>query len=233
MPYESSGDEPHEFAVTDASGSLGFPEPFAKEQCDLSRAFVAIHLLEVGVEFRDSCHVEIFADRTRKSFCSSFEMFWNVLFFSFLCFLSSLRPRSNDFATDETTLALFFLFLFCRLDPEDDPDDDVSISEFELDDELELESEEELSVPDLDDESEAESDDSDDEWLEEGFDFERDAGLFFLVCLSWGFLPSLLLLLSVFCFFVFLIFLSPSSCFFSLPLFAARLFPSSSLASRR
>ena len=59
MPDESSGDEPHEFAVTDVSGSLRFLKPFAKEHCDLSRVFVTTHWLEVGVESRYSSHIEI------------------------------------------------------------------------------------------------------------------------------------------------------------------------------
>ena len=88
-------------------------------------------------------------------------MFWNALFFSFLCFLSSFCLRLIDLATFTTAsdCRFFFLLFLLRLfDPEDESDDDVSESESELDDELELESEE-LSDSDSDDESESESDD--------------------------------------------------------------------------
>ena len=194
MPDESSENEPHEFALTiTLSVVLDILNHSRRSNAIFPGFLLRPICLKLSLSSGTPCTSKFFADRTRKSFCSSSLMFWNTLFFSFLSFLSSFCLRLIDFATFSTGsarrfLLVFLLFLICLLDPEDDSDDDVSVSESELDDELELEleleSKEELSDSEFDDKSESESYNSDDAEL----DFVRN----FLVLLAWGLLSGLL-----------------------------------------
>ena len=123
--------------------------------------FSATHLREVGVEPWDSSHIVILCGQYTGEFLLVFrDVLERTVFFSFLCFFSSLCLRFINFSILVTTLTFRVLLLrlllrLCRLDPdpEDDPDDDVSVSESEFGDELE--SEEELSVAKLDNEFES------------------------------------------------------------------------------